>query len=129
VGIQRVLQCHGSFATATCINCRQTVKGREIEDDIMAKRVALCKVCNGNGMAANVHGRAGAGGKVSAGAKKSGQGRQKKKKRKSSAHPWDSSGEDEEDEEAMNVPTYPPGVMKVSWCAYDPLAIDGDFCI
>ncbi|KFH64500.1 hypothetical protein MVEG_09234 [Podila verticillata NRRL 6337] len=44
-GIQSVLQCHGSFATASCIRCRHQVDGREIEDDIMRQEVAYCNVC------------------------------------------------------------------------------------
>ncbi|KAG0703985.1 DHS-like NAD/FAD-binding domain-containing protein [Suillus ampliporus] len=44
-GITRVLQCHGSFATATCIQCRRRIPGTEIEKDIMEHRVPLCTVC------------------------------------------------------------------------------------
>lgn len=45
-GIKRVLQCHGSFATATCVNCRNQVRGDVIKDDLLARRVPLCKTCN-----------------------------------------------------------------------------------
>ncbi|KAI0630585.1 DHS-like NAD/FAD-binding domain-containing protein [Trametes polyzona] len=45
-GVQRVVQCHGSFATASCIHCRVRVPGSEIADDIMNQRVPLCKYCN-----------------------------------------------------------------------------------
>ena len=41
----RLIQCHGSFATATCRNCKAQVKGTEIFDDIRAKRVAKCRRC------------------------------------------------------------------------------------
>ncbi|RKO91904.1 DHS-like NAD/FAD-binding domain-containing protein, partial [Blyttiomyces helicus] len=34
-GIERIIQCHGSFATATCIECGYHVPGKEIEKDIM----------------------------------------------------------------------------------------------
>ncbi|KAG2040118.1 DHS-like NAD/FAD-binding domain-containing protein [Suillus americanus] len=44
-GITRVLQCHGSFATATCIQCRRRTPGTEIEKDIMEHRVPFCTVC------------------------------------------------------------------------------------
>lgn len=44
-GITRVLQCHGSFATATCIQCRRRIPGTEIEKDIMEHRVPFCTVC------------------------------------------------------------------------------------
>ncbi|KAL5513215.1 SIR2 [Sanghuangporus vaninii] len=44
--ISRVYQCHGSFATARCINCRVTVPGDLIKDDLLAQRVPLCTSCN-----------------------------------------------------------------------------------
>ncbi|KAG1793087.1 DHS-like NAD/FAD-binding domain-containing protein [Suillus plorans] len=44
-GITRVLQCHGSFATATCIQCKRRIPGNEIEKDIMEHRVPFCTVC------------------------------------------------------------------------------------
>ncbi|KAL7280338.1 hypothetical protein ACG7TL_005255 [Trametes sanguinea] len=42
-GVKRVVQCHGSFATASCINCRVRVPGADIADDIMNQRVPICK--------------------------------------------------------------------------------------
>ncbi|EDR05569.1 class I sirtuins SIR2 family protein [Laccaria bicolor S238N-H82] len=45
-GVQRVLQCHGSFATASCLLCRRRVPGLEIEADILRRTVPLCTVCN-----------------------------------------------------------------------------------
>ncbi|KAJ2786573.1 NAD-dependent histone deacetylase sir2 [Coemansia interrupta] len=45
-GIRRVLNCHGSFATATCIKCGYQCDGKELEEDIMAKRIAYCPRCN-----------------------------------------------------------------------------------
>ncbi|KAG0346941.1 NAD-dependent histone deacetylase sir2 [Podila humilis] len=44
-GIQKLLQCHGSFATASCIRCRKKVDCLEIQDSIMAQRVAWCTDC------------------------------------------------------------------------------------
>lgn len=44
-GIKRVLQCHGSFKTATCLLCRKQVPGVEIESEILERRVPYCKVC------------------------------------------------------------------------------------
>ena len=41
----RIIQCHGSFATASCRKCKHQVKGTEIFNDIRAKRIALCKRC------------------------------------------------------------------------------------
>ena len=48
-GVRKVLQCHGSFATASCINCHRRVPGNALEDDIMSHRVALCTICNAPG--------------------------------------------------------------------------------
>ncbi|PCH44426.1 SIR2-domain-containing protein [Wolfiporia cocos MD-104 SS10] len=82
-GVQRVIQCHGSFATASCLHCRARVPGTEIEADILAHRVPLCKVCQTEAPVA---------------AKKRG------KKRRGSD--W----EDESDEADKH--NYPPWVMK-----------------
>jgi NAD-dependent deacetylase sirtuin 1 len=34
-GIEKVLQCHGSFATATCLVCKYKVEADAIREDIM----------------------------------------------------------------------------------------------
>ena len=39
------MNCHGSFATATCVTCGHKCDGRVIEDDIMQQRIARCPVC------------------------------------------------------------------------------------
>ncbi|KAF9941101.1 NAD-dependent histone deacetylase sir2 [Mortierella alpina] len=44
-GIQKVLQCHGSFATASCVRCGHQVQGDDIKDSIFKQEVAYCKVC------------------------------------------------------------------------------------
>ncbi|KAG0344798.1 NAD-dependent histone deacetylase sir2 [Podila humilis] len=44
-GIHNVLQCHGSFATASCIRCGHQVQGDEIKDSIFKQEVAYCRVC------------------------------------------------------------------------------------
>ncbi|KAJ4470130.1 SIR2-domain-containing protein [Lentinula aciculospora] len=86
-GVERVLQCHGSFATASCLLCRRRVPGTEIELDIMRRKVPLCPVCNPPS---------------SSTPKKS-----KKISKKKAKGEWDSDCEDESD-----APTYPPGIMK-----------------
>nr|KAJ3422886.1 NAD-dependent protein deacetylase sirtuin-1 [Polyrhizophydium stewartii] len=45
-GINRVVQCHGSFATATCIVCGYHVPGSAIEPDIQKKSVPRCPRCH-----------------------------------------------------------------------------------
>ncbi|KAJ7281537.1 DHS-like NAD/FAD-binding domain-containing protein [Mycena rebaudengoi] len=89
-GVSRVLQCHGSFATASCLFCRRQVPGSVIEADILAQKVPLCSVCNAP--------RSG----ISSPKKKG-----KKKSSKKAKGGWDSDDEDESD-----GPTYPPGIMK-----------------
>ncbi|KAI9145827.1 DHS-like NAD/FAD-binding domain-containing protein [Paraphysoderma sedebokerense] len=44
-GVGRVMQCHGSFATARCVRCKYSVPGDALKDDIFAKRVPRCPVC------------------------------------------------------------------------------------
>ncbi|KAI9011410.1 DHS-like NAD/FAD-binding domain-containing protein [Gaertneriomyces semiglobifer] len=44
-GIERVVQCHGSFATAKCIVCGFQVPGQALEDDIYAQTVPICPQC------------------------------------------------------------------------------------
>ncbi|KAF9361083.1 NAD-dependent histone deacetylase sir2 [Mortierella sp. AD094] len=44
-GISNVLQCHGSFATASCIRCKHQVPGDDIKESIFKQQVAYCKVC------------------------------------------------------------------------------------
>ncbi|KAK7060820.1 NAD-dependent histone deacetylase sir2 [Paramarasmius palmivorus] len=86
-GVERVIQCHGSFATASCLLCRRRVLGKEIETEIMSRKVPLCPVCNTS----------------TAAPKKS------TKSKKKARGEWDSAEEDESD-----APTYPPGIMKAS---------------
>jgi NAD-dependent deacetylase sirtuin 1 len=44
-GITRMVQCHGSFATASCIRCGYKVPGNYIEEAIFKKEVPICPVC------------------------------------------------------------------------------------
>lgn len=46
-GIQRsrLIQCHGSFATATCIKCQHSVPGESIFGDIRNDIIPKCAVC------------------------------------------------------------------------------------
>ena len=41
----RVVNCHGSFATATCVTCGHTCDGSLIEQDILNQRIARCPIC------------------------------------------------------------------------------------
>ncbi|KAF7770640.1 hypothetical protein Agabi119p4_6614 [Agaricus bisporus var. burnettii] len=84
-GVRRVLQCHGSFATATCLQCHRKVPGTEIETEILSRKVPLCLVCNPSKP----------------------QPKKRKQTRKQAKGQWDSDADDESD-----APAYPPGIMK-----------------
>lgn len=42
---EKLVQCHGSFATASCVECKYKVKGEEIYKDLKAGKVARCDRC------------------------------------------------------------------------------------
>ncbi|XP_067008863.2 NAD-dependent protein deacetylase sirtuin-1 isoform X2 [Anabrus simplex] len=44
-GIKNVIECHGSFATASCTHCKYKVTADEIREDIFAQRIPLCPRC------------------------------------------------------------------------------------
>lgn len=48
-GLERIIQCHGSFATATCLRCKFRVPSTHIEKDIMSQRIPLCTKCTSPG--------------------------------------------------------------------------------
>ncbi|KAK7869073.1 hypothetical protein R5R35_000792 [Gryllus longicercus] len=47
-GIQNVIECHGSFATASCTRCKYKVTADAIRDDIFAQKIPLCPRCSNN---------------------------------------------------------------------------------
>eukprot|EP00002_Diphylleia_rotans_P030837 TRINITY_DN637_c0_g1_i7.p1 TRINITY_DN637_c0_g1~~TRINITY_DN637_c0_g1_i7.p1 ORF type:complete len:403 (+),score=111.10 TRINITY_DN637_c0_g1_i7:497-1705(+) len=44
-GIDKVVFCHGSFATASCIACKQRIPGDAIREEVMNQTVPYCKEC------------------------------------------------------------------------------------
>ncbi|OON23693.1 transcriptional regulator, Sir2 family [Opisthorchis viverrini] len=44
-GITRLIQCHGSFATATCTSCKYQVSGDEIKETVFAQSIPYCPRC------------------------------------------------------------------------------------
>ncbi|KAL4977533.1 hypothetical protein BDW66DRAFT_158881 [Aspergillus desertorum] len=91
---RNIVQCHGSFATATCVKCQYKVAGDELYDDIKKGVVPECAECR----------------KRIAEDSQKPQG-QKRKRNSTGAHKDRSkSGEDGSDEEDYEIPT--PGVMK-----------------
>ncbi|NXF89613.1 SIR3 deacetylase, partial [Eubucco bourcierii] len=43
----RLVEAHGTFATATCTVCRRQFPGEDFRGDVMADRVPQCPVCSG----------------------------------------------------------------------------------
>ncbi|XP_046844853.1 NAD-dependent protein deacetylase sirtuin-1-like [Xenia sp. Carnegie-2017] len=44
-GICRVIECHGSFSTASCTNCHHKVTSNDIREDILNQVTPLCSKC------------------------------------------------------------------------------------
>ncbi|KAI0705243.1 DHS-like NAD/FAD-binding domain-containing protein [Cytidiella melzeri] len=84
-GVRKVVQCHGSFATASCINCRVKVPGNAIEAEIMSRTIPFCTSCTTTPST-----------KI-----------RKKGKKKKNSLPWESDGEEEPE-----IPAFPSGIMK-----------------
>ncbi|TRY80242.1 hypothetical protein TCAL_12375 [Tigriopus californicus] len=45
VGIQRSVQCHGSFATATCTKCAHKCEAEQIKADVFDQKIPYCPQC------------------------------------------------------------------------------------
>ncbi|KAF8474749.1 chromatin regulatory protein sir2 [Kalaharituber pfeilii] len=86
----KLIQCHGSFATATCVKCKYKVPGEAIFPDLRAGRVAKCEMCLKRiNEAKNTKKRKRAGNKGSGGREPIGSGRKQR-------YSEDSSAEEEE---------------------------------
>ncbi|PGH16240.1 hypothetical protein AJ80_05263 [Polytolypa hystricis UAMH7299] len=42
---EKLIQCHGSFATASCTKCKHRVAGEEVFNEIRKGQIPLCVVC------------------------------------------------------------------------------------
>lgn len=91
----RLIQCHGSFATATCQKCRTKVVGEDIFDDIKASRLPRCKSCEKAFLEA----------RPSVKRKRSSNGVPKRKTKR-----WDDKEDSSEDESMYDMPE--AGIMK-----------------
>jgi len=91
---EKLIQCHGSWATASCRKCSFQVEGHELLDDLRANRVTKCQRCIQNLR----------DGVPSIKRKRSSNGTNKPKPRKN-------FDEDSEDDGRYDIPE--PGVMKV----------------
>ncbi|CAE6468360.1 unnamed protein product [Rhizoctonia solani] len=112
VGVTRVLQCHGSFATATCIECKTKVNGSLLKDDIFAQRIPLCKMCN----------------KPSPPVKGKPRSRSKSKSKKKDV--WNPKQKDEDDDMDIPTPPLPKSIMKPDIVFFgEPLNDEFDHCL
>lgn len=44
-GIKNVIECHGSFASATCTKCSHKCSADEIKDAVTEQRIPMCPKC------------------------------------------------------------------------------------
>ncbi|KAI0796227.1 DHS-like NAD/FAD-binding domain-containing protein [Abortiporus biennis] len=89
-GVKRVINCHGSFATASCINCHHRLPGNSIEQEVMNHQVPLCQICPPTPIPPPIR-----------------QRRKRNGKKRRTTNVWE-----EEDEEEPDLPEYPPGIIK-----------------
>ena len=92
----RLIQCHGSFATASCRKCAHQIPGEAIFNNIRAQKIATCAACE-----KRIASEAAAGGPP-----KTAKPTTEKHKKVRSFNSSDSSSGSEDD----SIPT--PGVMK-----------------
>ncbi|BGP17410.1 hypothetical protein JCM10213_003307 [Rhodosporidiobolus nylandii] len=84
VGVERMLNCHGSFATASCLTCKRRFPGSAIEADVFASRVPLCPYCTAEQDEATAA-----------------EAEEPPRKKKKKQHEWE---DDSDDEAADNLP-------------------------
>lgn len=98
---ERIVQCHGSFATATCVKCNFKVPGDAIFKEIREGNIPECTVC------------------CETIAQEALKPQGLKRKRSSNGQHKNRKGfDDSSDEDDYEIPT--PGVMKVSLHSKDP---------
>ncbi|KAL4959664.1 uncharacterized protein BDV14DRAFT_193615 [Aspergillus stella-maris] len=91
---ENIVQCHGSFAKATCVKCQYKVAGDEIYDEIKKGVVPECAQCR----------------KQIAEDSLKPQGQKRKRNSKGIHRDRSKHGEDSSDDDDYEIPT--PGVMK-----------------
>ncbi|KAL4773053.1 hypothetical protein BDW60DRAFT_216246 [Aspergillus nidulans var. acristatus] len=91
---ENIVQCHGSFATATCVKCQYKVAGDELYDDIKKGLIPECAQCR----------------KRIAEDSQKPQGQKRKRNSTGTHKDRSKSGEDSSDGDDYEIPT--PGVMK-----------------
>ncbi|KAL0240388.1 hypothetical protein I308_106639 [Cryptococcus tetragattii IND107] len=116
-GVERVLQCHGSFKTASCLRCKQQVPGRTIEPYIMSQEIPYCGSCSEKCAAERE-------------ARKAYREKLKKLKAKTKgsgkANEWDDGDEEDDDESADQWGGGEPGIIKPDITFFGQ-ALDSEF--
>lgn len=102
----RLVQCHGSFATATCTKCRHQVECKAIYEDLKAGKVAQCENCLKNIQSA----QPGLKRKRSSDGSDLKSKKQKKKKKKKNKQSYEDSSDDHDEANDDNIAV--AGVMK-----------------
>lgn len=100
-GVTNVLQCHGSFSTASCLRCKDRMPGSALEPYIMSQTIPYCPKC-----------RAERDTEVAAIKAYRASRKAKKAKAKKGADKWDDDETDSDDD--MSVPEWQgePGIIK-----------------
>lgn len=109
-GVTRVLNCHGSFNTASCLRCKRRMPGAAIEPHIMSQTIPYCEYCRDE-RASEI-----AAIKAYRASKKS------KSKSKSKTDSWDDSDSDDEIPEWAGE----PGIIKPDITFFGQ-ALDSEF--
>ncbi|GAA99287.1 uncharacterized protein L969DRAFT_48203 [Mixia osmundae IAM 14324] len=113
-GIKRVLNCHGSFATASCMRCRRAFPGEAIKEDVFAKRVPLCPYCTADDEAHTEEPSPPA----------------KKRKTDGQALNWRADAHEEDDEEEEHNPWLSKPILRFDICLFgEPLPDEFDLCL
>ncbi|KIR52085.1 NAD-dependent histone deacetylase SIR2 [Cryptococcus gattii Ru294] len=116
-GVERVLQCHGSFKTASCLRCKQQVPGRTIEPYIMSQEIPYCGSCSEKCAAERE-------------ARKAYREKLKKLKAKTKgsgkANEWDDDDEEDDDESGDQWGGGEPGIIKPDITFFGQ-ALDSEF--
>ncbi|OXG14401.1 NAD-dependent histone deacetylase SIR2 [Cryptococcus neoformans Tu259-1] len=116
-GVERVLQCHGSFKSASCLRCKHRVPGRTIEPYIMSQQIPYCGSCR-EICAAEREARRAYREKL--------KKLKAKAKGKSKADEWDDGDDDEDDESADEWGGGEPGIIKPDITFFGQ-ALDSEF--
>ena len=92
---EKIVQCHGSFATATCVKCQYQVSGDALYEDIRKGNVPECTSCQKEIEEDSLRP----------------QGQKRKRSTNGTHKSRNSDGDESSEEEDYELPT--PGVMKV----------------